>query len=120
MSTHRNVLVLGFDPTAFPEYDAKLILAAIAAGHKRFETAGIPADLCLFQPDETAEPEIAARLTARDYAVVVIGGGVRKHDPAIALFERVIHLVRQHAPAAAIAFNTTPTDCLDAALRWLR
>jgi hypothetical protein len=65
MSTHRNVLVLGFDPTAFPEYDARLILAAIAAGHKRFEAEGIPADLCLFQPDETAEPEIVARLTAK-------------------------------------------------------
>jgi hypothetical protein len=120
MSTHRNVLVLGFDPHAFPEYDAKLISAAIAAGHKRFETEGIPADLCLVQPDATAEPEIVARLTAKDYAVVVIGGGIRKHDPAVELFERVIHLVRQHAPGAAIAFNTNPVDCLDAARRWLR
>jgi hypothetical protein len=120
MSPHRNVLVIGFDPHAFPEYDAKLIAAAITAGHQRFETEGIPADLCLVQPDATAEPEIVARLTAKDYAVVVIGGGIRKHDPAVELFERVIHLVRQHAPGAAIAFNTNPTDCLDAALRWLR
>lgn len=120
MSTHRNVFVLGFDPNAFPEYDAKPIVAAIAVGMKRFETEGIPADLCLVQPDATAEPEIVARLTAKDYAVVVIGGGIRKHDPVVALFERVIHLVRQHAPGAAIAFNTNPIDCLDAALRWLR
>lgn len=120
MSTHRDVLVIGFDPFAFPEYDAKLIAAAIAAGHKRFEAEGVPAELCLVQPDATAEPEIMARLKARPWAVVVIGGGIRKHDPAVELFERVIHLVRQHAPAAAIAFNTNPMDCLDAALRWLR
>ncbi|HEX8109068.1 MAG TPA: hypothetical protein VF516_15150 [Kofleriaceae bacterium] len=120
MSTQRNVLVIGFDPHAFPEYDARPIVAAIAVGMQRFEAEGIPAELCLVQPDATAEPEIVARLTARDWACVVIGGGIRKHDPVIELFERVIHLVRQHAPGAAIAFNTNPTDCLDAALRWLR
>ena len=119
MSDNRNVLVIGFDPNAFPEYDAKLILATIAAGQQRFEAEGIPAELCLVQPDATAEPQIVARLTAREWACVVIGGGIRKHDPAVELFERVIHLVRQHAPGAAIAFNTNPTDCLDAALRWL-
>lgn len=120
MSDHRNVLVIGFDPHAFPEYDAAPIVAAIAAGHQRFEAEGIPAELCLVQPDATAEPQIVARLTAREWACVVIGGGIRKHDPAVELFERVIHLVRQHAPGAAIAFNTNPIDCVDAAKRWLR
>ena len=37
--------------------------------------------------------------------------------PAI---EKVINLVRQHAPDAAIAFNSTPEDTADVALRWLR
>jgi hypothetical protein len=36
------------------------------------------------------------------------------------LFEKVINLVRQHSPDAAIAFNVRPEDCVDAALRWLR
>jgi hypothetical protein len=31
----------------------------------------------------------------------------------------VVNLVRRHAPAADIAFNTNPEDCVDAALRWL-
>jgi hypothetical protein len=120
MSDNRNVLVIGFDPHAFPEYDAKPVVAAIATGQQRFEAEGIPAELCLVKPDATAEPEIVARLTAKQYACVVIGGGIRKHDPAVELFERVIHLVRQHAPGAAIAFNTNPTNSVDAALRWLR
>jgi hypothetical protein len=120
MSAHRNVLVIGFDPHAFPEYDAAPIAAAIAAEDRRFASEGIPAEMCLVQPDATAEPQIVARLTAREWACVVIGGGLRKHDPAVELFERVIHLVRQHAPGAAIAFNTTPMDCVEAARRWLR
>jgi hypothetical protein len=36
------------------------------------------------------------------------------------LFEKVVNLVRRHAPEAAIAFNNSPDDTADAALRWLR
>jgi hypothetical protein len=46
----------------------------------------------------------------------VVGGGVR-HEPE--LFERVVNLVRRHAPEAAIAFNQTPEDTFDAAARWV-
>jgi hypothetical protein len=35
-------------------------------------------------------------------------------------FEKLVNLVRQHAPGAAIAFNRSPEDTADAALRWLR
>ncbi len=120
MSANRNVLLIGFDPNAFPEFDAKLVETAIAIGQQRFEAEGIPAELCLVQPDASAEAQIVGRLTAGEWACVVSGGGIRKHDPAVELFERVIHLVRQHAPGAAIAFNTNPIDCVDAAKRWLR
>lgn len=119
MSANRNVLLIGFDPHAVPGVDAKLVDTAIAIGQQRFEAQGIPAELCLVQPDASAEPQIVARLTARPWACVVIGGGIRKHDPAVELLERVIHLVRQHAPGAAIAFNTNPTNSVEAALRWL-
>lgn len=50
----------------------------------------------------------------------MIGGGLRKADETVELLERVIHLVRQHAPRTPIAFNTNPTNSADAALRWLR
>lgn len=46
-----------------------------------------------------------------------MGGGVRGD---LELLERVINLVRRHAPAAAIAFNATPSATYDAAARWLR
>jgi hypothetical protein len=51
--------------------------------------------------------------------VVVVGGGVRKPEELLELFERVINLVRRHAPRAAIAFNSTPLDTFEAAARWL-
>jgi hypothetical protein len=48
---------------------------------------------------------------------VVIGGGIRKPEPALELFEYVVNLVRQHAPTAVIAFNTSPADTIEAAIR---
>jgi hypothetical protein len=49
----------------------------------------------------------------------VVGGGIRKPEPTLELFEIVINLIRRHAPQAAIAFNINPTTSLDAQLRWL-
>jgi hypothetical protein len=63
---------------------------------------------------------LLAKLSRQDYVCVVIGGGIRRPEPLLELFEKVVNLVRQHAPDAAIAFNNSPEDCADAALRWLR
>ena len=120
MSANRNVLLIGFDPHAIPGVDAKLVDTAIAIGQQRFDAQGIRPEMCMIKPDANAEPEIVARLTARDWACVVIGGGLRKADETVDLLERVIDLIRRHAPGAAIAFNTNPTTSVDAALRWLR
>ena len=49
-----------------------------------------------------------------------MGGGIRKHEPQLEFFEKLVNLVRLHAPGAAIAFNSTPEDTADAALRGLR
>jgi len=69
--------------------------------------------------DGQPEDAIADALAQHSYACVVIGGGIRSHEPLLHLFEQVVNLVRQHAPSAAIAFNRTPEDCADAALRWI-
>ena len=81
---------------------------------------GLDPDTCLVAPADNREQEIVEALTRQEYACVVVGGGIRKHEPLLALFETVVNLVRQHAPGAAIAFNSTPDDMADAALRWLR
>ncbi len=114
------VLVIGLDPAKIEGWDPEPVQAAIARGQARFDDHGIEADLCLVAVDENPEGAIVEALTRRTYACVVIGGGIRKHEPLLELFERAVNLVRQHAPDAAIAFNSSPEDCADAALRWLR
>ncbi|GAB3077405.1 hypothetical protein [Micromonospora schwarzwaldensis] len=116
---HGPVLVIGLDPARIPGWDPAPVVAAIARGHARFAEHGIEAELCLVAPDPDAEREIAAALTRRAYACVVVGGGLRKHEPLLELFEQIVNLVHRHAPGAAIAFNSTPEDTLDAALRRL-
>lgn len=114
------VLVVGLDPAKIPGWDPEPVEAAIARGQARFGEHGVEGDLCLVALDENAEEAIVEALTRKDYACVVIGGGIRKHEPLLEFFEKVVNLVRQHAPSAAIAFNTSPVDSADAALRWLR
>ncbi|AXK85457.1 MULTISPECIES: hypothetical protein [Nocardia] len=113
------VLVIGVDPARLEGWDPEPVLAAIARGRDRFHDYGIDADWCLVALDEHPEDTITAALTRTDYACVVIGGGIRGHEPLLLFFENVINLVRRHAPQAAIAFNTTPEDCADAARRWV-
>lgn len=116
------VLVVGLDPARVPgPWDPAPVLAAIEAGMARFRDHGVAAASCLVGLDggDDVEAVIAAALDARPWECVVVGGGLR--DPSVGeLFERVINLVRVHAPRAAIAFNATPEDTWAAAARGLR
>ena len=114
------VLVVGLDPAKLHGWDPDPVQAAIARGRARFVDRGIEADWCLVALDEDPEGTIVEALTRDDYACVVIGGGIRTYEPLLEFFEKVVNLVRQHAPGAAIAFNSSPEDCADAAQRWLR
>jgi hypothetical protein len=111
------VLLIGLDPRKIPGFDPAPVEIAIAMGHKRFVEAGIEVDTCLVAIEAAARPIIANALQAKPYGVVVVGGGIRKPDEVVELFEDVIDLIRRHAPQAAIAFNTNPVTSLDAATR---
>jgi hypothetical protein len=117
--TKGQVLVIGIDAAAIPGLDAGAVGAAITRGQDRFAELGIEADVCSVALDANAEGLIVEALTRKDYDCVVIGGGIRKPEALLEVFEKVVNLVRQHAPGAAIAFNTSPEDSPDAALRWL-
>jgi hypothetical protein len=118
--TVARVLVIGLDPAKLQGWDPAPIQEGIALGRARFDELGIESDWCLVALDENPEEAIVAALTADEHACVVIGGGIRRPEELLELFEKVVNLVRRHAPDAAIAFNTSPVDCADAALRWLR
>ncbi|MFI1508062.1 hypothetical protein [Streptomyces sp. NPDC020597] len=113
------VLILGIDPRAVPGMDGDALRAALDQELARFGKHAIDASMTLIELDESAEPAIVAALSEHDWDVVVIGGGIRKPEPLLPLFEQVVNLVRRHAPKAAIAFNTSGGDSVESAKRWL-
>ena len=117
--TSTRVLVLGLDPRTIPGYDPEPVVAAIDRGQRRFEERGISCHLGLVPLDDTTESRVVELLRREPYECVVIGGGIRKEEELLGLFEVVVNLVRRHAPQAAIAFNTGPDDMADAAQRWI-
>lgn len=113
------MLVIGLDPYRVPgPWDPKPIADGIDLGRTRFTEHGVGAEFLLFGLDgsDDIEAVVIAALRAQPWECVVIGGGVRNE---LELFERVVNLVRRHAPDAAIAFNTTPADTFEAAARWV-
>lgn len=114
-----SALVLGIDPHTVPGLDGDAIRVVLDQELARFGDHGIDAAMALIALDETAEPALVTALTERAWDVVVIGGGIRKPEPLLPLFEHVVNLVRRHAPEAAIAFNTSGGDSVEAAKRWL-
>ncbi len=108
------------DPALPPGFNAEKINAGIAIGVAAIEARGWRADTCTIAPDETAGPELAAKLAGATYDCVVIGGGLRLPPKSLHLFETVVNAVHKGAPGAAIAFNTSPPDTADAAARWIR
>lgn len=114
-----STLVLGLDPVSIAGYDPAPVLEALERGQRRFDELGISHTMCLVPLDDSAEGTIVEHLRREPWECVVVGGGLRKDEELLEFFEVVINLVRRHAPRAAIAFNTTPVDCADAAARWL-
>lgn len=114
-----SALILGFDPHAVPGMDGDAMRAVLDDELARFGEHGIDASMTLLAPDATAEAAVVAALSGRVWDVVVIGGGIRKPEPLLTFFEEVVNLVRQHAPGAAIAFNTSGGDSVEAVQRRL-
>lgn len=116
------VLVIGLDPYRVPgPWDPAPVADAIKVGVARFAEHGVDVQTCLVGLDgsDDVEAVVGAALRERPWKVVVVGGGVRKPEEQLDLFETMVNLVRCHAPHAAIAFNSTPTDTFEAAARWL-
>jgi hypothetical protein len=116
------VLVIGLDPYRVPgPWDPTPIADAIELEKVRFAEGRVGAEFCLFGLDGSDDipAVVTAALEAQSWECVVIGGGVRKAEDLLEVFEQVVNLVRRHAPTAAIAFNTNPVDTFEAAARWI-
>jgi hypothetical protein len=117
----RSVLVIGLDPHRVPgPWDPEPVATAIDAGLASLSERGFEAVPCLVGLDgEDAPATVAAALGSRRWDCVLVGGGIRRSEELLALFEDVVNLVHRHAPDAAIAFNATPQDLADAVTRRL-
>ncbi|MEU9162754.1 hypothetical protein AB0D29_21075 [Streptomyces sp. NPDC048424] len=85
----------------------------------RFGEHGIDAAMATVAYGGTAEAALVTALTERQCDVVVVGGGIRRTEQLLPLFEQIVNLIRRHAPRAAIAFNAGVGDILEAARRRL-
>lgn len=117
-----NVLTIGFDPYTIPNFDPAPIAAGIERGSRVFAELGLTEDQCLISFEELdgpAQEKIVDHLERKSYDCVLIGGGVRKPEELLEVFQTVVNLVHWHAPQAAIAFNTNPVDSPDWVLKAL-
>jgi hypothetical protein len=119
----QRVLVIGLDPYRVPgPWDPEPVAQAIEIGMAGLAEHGIEAEACLIGLDgsDDIEHKVTEALRAGGRDCVLVGGGIRKPDQQLELFESVMNLVHAHAPSAAIAFNGTPEDIADAVTRRLR
>jgi hypothetical protein len=118
-----HVLVIGLDPYRVPgPWNPKPVADAIEIGMRALADRGFHAEACLVGLDgsDDVEARVTVALQTRPWDCVVVGGGIREPEEQLELFESIINLICRHAPQAAIAFNHTPHDLADAAVRSLR
>ncbi|MEW1861565.1 hypothetical protein AB0399_14495 [Streptomyces sp. NPDC088194] len=116
------VLVIGLDPYRVPgPWDPEPAARAINAGLAKFADHGMSVESCLIGPDgsDDVEAVVGNALRAHPWECVTVGGGLRHSDDQVELLERIVNLIRRHAPDAAIAFNSTPDTTHEAAARWI-
>lgn len=114
-----SVLVVGYDPRAIPGVDADAVIAALDKELAKFGEHGIEAAMTTVVFDGSAATVLVDALAERPWDVVVVGGGIRKTDQLLPLFEDIVNLIHRHAPQAAIAFNTGTDDTFEVARRRL-
>ena len=123
--TKKSVLAIGLDPSladfsAFPGLTPELVRSFIDTQIVKLRVEGYDVESCLIDLGETAEAIAKAALVSKPPDCVVIGAGLREPPERLLLFEKILNLVRVHAPHAAICFNTTPADTVEAVQRWVR
>lgn len=119
----KHVLAIGIEPgkadySAFPQLTPELVRSYIEAQLLRLRDSGYEVTSCLVDLGETAEASVSAALRDERFDCIVIGAGLREPKERLQLFERIINLVHRLAPDAAICFNTTPADTVEAVQRW--
>jgi hypothetical protein len=122
--SEKRVLAIGLDPeyadfSGMPGLTPAVVRAYIDAQIEEMRALGYQAESCLVDTGEDAHQAVERVLRERAFDCIVIGNGLRTPPAALLLFERILNLVHELAPASRIAFNTKPSDTAEAARRWI-
>jgi hypothetical protein len=120
----KRVLAIGLDPeyvdfTDMPGLTPEVVRAFIDAQIDGMRGLGYEVESCLIDTGEQAHLAVERVLRSRTFDCVVIGNGLRTPPAQLLLFERVLNLVHELARESRIAFNTKPSDTVEAAQRWI-
>jgi hypothetical protein len=121
------LLLLGLDPdvvdyskSPVPGLTAAKVRFAIEADRAKLEELGYNVTILYVDEGKTAEAQLANTLATGRYDCIMIGAGLRIVPPYFLLFEKLINVIHQHAPASTkLCFNTGPTDIAEAVQRWV-
>ena len=122
-----SVLLIGYapdavdfkDPAAPPGLDEEKVAKGIEEDLRRMHERGWRAEHLPIRFDGAIRKTVIDHLRERRYDCIVIGAGVRMTEHHIPELEQVVSAVREGAPTTPIAFNSKPTDSLEAAARRL-
>src|SRR5918994_251903 len=125
MGTKKRVILIGLKPEVvdysnWPDLTPEKLMEALKVDEAILNSLGYDAQLCLVDLGEMAETVVPQKLTETAFDCVMIGAGVRTDPDKFLLFEKLINIVHQHAPAASICFNTKPSDTAEAVQRWIQ
>ena len=119
--------LLGLDPdmvdyskSPVPGLTAAKVRSAIEADRAKLEELGYSVTVLYVDAGETAEALLSDTLATGGYDCIMIGAGLRTVPPYFLLFEKLINVIHQHAPASTkLCFNTNPIDTAEAVQRWV-
>lgn len=125
--TRASVLLVGLDPdivdytkSPVPGLTAAKVRAAVEADRSTLEALGYSVKSLYVDDGKTAEAALAEALTASRFDCIMIGAGLRVVPPYFLLFEKLINVVHQNAPASTkLCFNSNPADTAEAVKRWI-
>lgn len=122
--TRKTVLAIGLDPefadfSAFPDLTPELVRNYIDAQVEALHGAGFDAVSAWIRPGTAGTETVRRTLEAWRFDCILIGAGLRRPPEHLLLFETILNLARSLAPDAAICFNASPADTLDAVRRWI-
>lgn len=120
----KKVILIGLHPDVvewdkWPDLSPEKLIEGTKATKKALEAEGFDLTIGFIKTGDEGAAEAEEMLIENSYDVVLIGAGVRKDDDQFILFEKLLNLIHEHAPSARIAFNSTPSDTIEAVKRWI-